>query len=134
MVYLMVDTYVNYIRDAEFKKYNKRQCEDFAIQSWHTMLHSTSLCDCYKGFKHRQLLEPNLQKMMCKQSHFRCAPYTSPRVTERITDNFNQNCPFCSKQWRADEYHMIMVCEYFRESSLELLPDFYYSYMNMVTI
>ena len=133
-----VDTYVNYIRDAEFKKYNKRQCEDFAIQSWHTMLHSTSLCDGYKGFQHRQLLEPYLQKTKRKQraqlSQFRCSPYTSPTVTERITDNYNKNCPFCCKQWRAYEYHMIMVCEYFRDSTVELLPDLYYSYMNMVTI
>ena len=101
MAYLTVDTYVNYIRDAEFKKYIKRQCEDFAIQSWHTMLHSTSFCDSYKGVKHRQLLEPYLQKTKCKQ--------------------------------RA-QYHMIMVCEYFRDSSVELFPDLYYSYMNMVTI
>ena len=132
----MVDTYENYIRDAEFKKYIKRQNEDLAIQSWHTMLHSTSLCDCYRGFKHQLLLEPYLQKMKGKQrvqlSQFRCAPYTSPRVTERITDNYNQNCPVCCKQCKADEYHMIMVCEYFTDSRVELLPDFYYSYPNMV--
>ena len=132
----MVDTYVNYIRDAELKKYIKQQCEDLAIQSWHTMLHSTSLCDCYRGFKHQLLLEPYLQKMKGKQrvqlSQFRCAPYTSPGVTERITDNYNQNCPFCCKQCKADEYHMIMVCEYFTDSSVELLPDFYYLYPNMV--
>ena len=42
----MVDPYVNYISDAEFKKYIKRQCEDLAIQSWNTLLHTTSLCDC----------------------------------------------------------------------------------------
>ena len=82
-------TYVKYIGDAEFKKYNKRQCDDLVVQSWHTMLHSTSLCDCYKGSKHRLLLEPYLQKLKGKQkaqlSQFRCAPYTAPRVTERIT-------------------------------------------------
>ena len=27
---------------------------------------------------------------------------------------------------------MIMVCEYFRVSRVELFPDFYYSYLNMV--
>ena len=127
---------MNYIRDAAFKKYIKRQCEDLATQSWHTMLHSTSLCDCYRGFKHRLLLEPYLQKMKGKQrvqlSQFRCAPYTSPRVTERITDNYNQNCPFCCEHCKADEFHMIMVCEYFKDSRVELLPDFKYSYPNMV--
>ena len=114
----------------------KRQCEDLVIQSWHTMLHSTSLCDCYRGFKHRLLLEPYLQKMKGKQrvqlSQLRCAPYTSPRVTERITVKYNQNCPFCCKLCKADEYHMIIVCEYFRDTRVELLPDFYYSYPNMV--
>ena len=134
----MIDTYVNYTRDAEFKKYTKRQSEDLAFQSWHTMLHSTSLRDCYRGFKHRLLLEPYLQKIKGKQrvqlSQFRCAPYTSPRVTERITDNYNQNCLFCCKQCKADEYHMIMVCEYFRNSREELLPDFHYSYPNMVKL
>ena len=35
---------------------------DLTIQSWHTMLNSTSLCDCYRGFKHRLLLKPYLQK------------------------------------------------------------------------
>ena len=59
----MVNTYVNYIGDAEFKKYIKRQCEDLAIQSWHTMLHSSSLCACYRGFEHRLLLEAYLQKI-----------------------------------------------------------------------
>ena len=86
-----VDTYVNYIGDAEFKKYIKRQCEDLAIQSWQLMLLSFSVCDCYRGFKHPLLLEPYLQKLKGKQgvqlSQFRCVPYTSPRVTERITDN-----------------------------------------------
>ena len=65
-------------------------------------------------------------------SHFRCAPYTSLRVTERITDNYNQNCPYCCKQCKADEYHVIMVCEYFRDSRVKLLPDLYYSYPIMV--
>ena len=100
------------------------------------MLHSTSLCDCYRGFKHRLFLEPYLQKMKGKQrvklSQFRCSPYTSPRVTKRIRDNYNQNSSFCSKQCKADEYHMIMVCEYFRDSRVELLPEFYYSYPKMV--
>ena len=108
----MVDTYVNYISDAEFKKYIKRQCEDLAIQSWHTMLHTTSLCDCYMEFKHRLLLEPYLRKLKGKQriqlSQFRCAPYTSPRVRERITDNHSQGCPLCCKECKADEYHLIM--------------------------
>ena len=63
----MVETYMNYIRAAEFKMYNKRQCEDLSIQSWHTMLHSTSLCDCYRGFKHWLLPEPYLQKLKGKQ-------------------------------------------------------------------
>ena len=50
----MVDTlHQNYIRDAEFKKYIKRQCEDLAIQSWHTLLHLISLSDCNRGFNHR---------------------------------------------------------------------------------
>ena len=132
----MIDTYVSYIRDAEFKRYIKRQCEDLAIQSWHTMLHSTSLCDCYRGFKHRLLPEPYLQKIKGKQrvqlSQILCTPYNSPRVTERITDNYDQNCPFCFKQCKADENHMIMVCDYFRDSRVELLPDVYCSYPNMV--
>ena len=99
------------------------------------MLHSTSHCDCYTRFKHRLLLEPYLQKLKGKQSaqlsQFRCAPYTSPRVTERITDIHSQNCPFCCKHCKADEYHMIMVCEYFEDSWVEF-SDFYYSYPNMV--
>ena len=53
----LVDTYVKYISNAEFQKYIKRRCENLAIQFWHTMLHTTSLCDCYKKFKHRLLLE-----------------------------------------------------------------------------
>ena len=125
----IVDTCLNYIRDAEFKKYIKRQCEDLAIQFWHTMLNSTSLCDCYRAFKHRLLIEPYLQQLKGKQrvqiSQFRCAPYTSPRVTERITDY--QNCPFCCKQCKADEYHMIIVCEFFKNRWVELLPEFYFT-------
>ena len=132
----VVDTYVNYIRDPDFKRYIKRQCEDLAIQSWKTMLHSSSLCDCYRGFKHRLLLELYRQKMNGKQrvqlSQFRCAPYTAPRVTDRITYNYNRNCPFCCKQCKGDEYHMIMVCENFRDNRVELLPDFYYSYPIML--
>ena len=97
----MVDTYVNYISDAEFKMYIKRQCEDLAIQSWLTMLHTTSLRDCYMEFKHWLLLQPYLHKLSGKQkiqiSQFRSAPYTSPKVRERITDNHSQGCPLCCK-------------------------------------
>ena len=32
----------------------------------------------------------------------------------------------------SHEYHMILLCEYFKDSRVELLPDFYYSYPNMV--
>ena len=110
----MVDTYVNYISDVEFKKYIKRQCEDLAIWSWHTMLHTTSLRDCYMEVKHRLLLEPYLHKLNGKQeiqfSQFRSAPYMSSR--ERITDNHSQGCPLCCKQCKADEYHLTMVFDY----------------------
>ena len=107
------DTYVNYIRVAEFEKYIQRQCEDLAIQHWHTMLQSTSFCDCCKVFKHRLLLKPYLQKLKGKQgvrvSQFGFAPYTSQRVTEIITVNHGQKCQFCCRQSKADEYHMIVV-------------------------
>ena len=132
----MLDTYVNYISDAEFKKYIRRQCEDLLFQSWHTMLHTTSFCDCYMDFKYRLLLEPYLRKLKGKQkiqlSQFRCALYTSPRVIERITDNRSQVCPPCCKECEADEYHLIMVCDYFRDNKVERLPKFFYWYPNMM--
>ena len=108
-----VDTYVKYTRDAQFKKYTKRQCEDFDVQFSHRMQHSYSLCDCYKEFKDRLLLEPYLQKLKGKQrvqlSQFRCAIFTSTRVTERVTDNHIRNCLFCCKLCKTDAYHMIMI-------------------------
>ena len=109
----IVDTYVKYTRDGQFKKYSKRQCEDLDVQSWHRMQHSYSLCDCYREFKDRLLLEPYLQNLNGKQrvrlSQFRCAIFTSPSVTERVTDNHSQNCPVCCKQFKTDAYHMIMI-------------------------
>ena len=98
-------------------------------------LHTTSLCDCYMQFKHRLLLKPYLSKLKGKQriqlSQFRCAPFTSPRVRERFTDNDSQH-PFAIKKCKADEYHLIMVCEKLREKRVELLPKFFNSKPNMI--
>ena len=91
------------------------------------------LCDCYREFKHRLLLEPYLQKLKGKLrvqlSQFRCAPYTSPRETK---NHHSQKYPFCCEQCKADEYHVIMLGEYFKDSRVELLPDFSYLYPIMV--
>ena len=62
----MVDTYINFVSDSKFNKVIKRQCEDLAIQSWHTMLNSTPLCDCKMEFNHGLFMEPYLRKLKAK--------------------------------------------------------------------
>ena len=98
------------------------------------MLHATSLCDCYMSFNHRLLLEMYLRKLKGRQriqlSQIRGAPYTSPRARERITDSRSQGCPFCCKECKADEYHLILVCENLRDKWVELVWHFSNLYPN----
>ena len=132
----MVNTYINFVSDYEFKKYIKRKCEDLATQSWYSMLSTNSLCDCYMEFKHGLFLEPYLRKLKAKHriqlSRFRCAPYISSGVKGRITGNHSQHCSFCHKECKVDEYHLLMVCETFRDKRVELIPKFFHSFPNIM--
>ena len=85
-------------------------------------------------FKHGISMEPYLRKLKSKHrihlSLFRCAPYMSLGVRERKTGNHSQQCSFCHKECKADEYNLIMVCETFREKREELIPKFFHSFPN----
>ena len=123
----MVDTYINFVSGSEFKKYIKRQCEDLATQSWYTMFtYTTSLCDCYMEFEHGLFKEPYSRKLKAKHriqlSRLRCAPYMSSGV---------RDCSFCHKECEADEYHLVMVCEIFRDKREEFIPKIFHSFPNI---
>ena len=100
------------------------------------MLNATSLCDCYMEFKHGLFMESYLRKLKAKHriqlSRFGCAPYMPSTVRERITGNHSQHCSFCHKECKADEYHLVMVCETFRDKREELIPKFFHSFPNIM--
>ena len=128
----MVDTYIDFVSDSEIKKYIKRQCEDLATQFWYTILNTTSLCDCYLEFKRRLFMEPYLRKLNAKHriqlNRFRCALYMSSGVRDRITGNHSQQCSFCHEKCKADEYHLVMVCETFRDKRKNLFRIVFISF------
>ena len=133
--YSILYTYFNFVSDSEFKDYIKRQFEDLANQSWYTMLNTTSLCDCYMEFKHGLFMGPYLRKLKTKHriqlSQFRCAPYMSSGVRERISGTHSQHCSFCHNEGKADECHLVMVCKTFRDKKEELIPKFFHSFPNI---
>ena len=100
------------------------------------MLNTTSLCDCYREFKHGLFMESYSRKLKAKHRiqlrRFRCAPYMSSRVRERLTGNHSQHCSFCHKECRADEYHLVLVCETFRDKREKLIPKFFHSLPNIM--
>ena len=123
----MVETYVNYISDAECMKYIRRQSEDLAVQYWHT-IHLTMRLLC--GIQ-TPASTKTLPFITDEQANDTIEPFSLRNIHVKESNRKNhgkssQNGPFCCKHCIADEYHSIMVYAYFRDQRVELLPEFDY--------
>ena len=48
--------------------------------------------------------------------------------------NESNTCPFCRENCKADEYHLLLVCKFFRTDRERLLPQYFCYYPNLIKL
>ena len=121
-----------------FKEKIKRCLYDQYIHKWFSEIDNKNIYWNYRIFKDRFSFEKYFNILSYKQAisflRFRTLNNNIPVQTERYVNipRADRLCPKCSINEIGDEYHYILICEYFKEHRVKLLPSFYWKRPNIV--
>ena len=120
-----------------FKEKIKRCLYDQYIHKWFSEIDNKNIYCNYRIFKNRFSFEKYFNILSYKQAisflRFRTLNNNIPVQTERYVNipRADRLCPKCSINEIGDEYHYILICEYFKEHRVKLLPSFYWKSLTL---
>ena len=112
--------------------------KDQFISNWQSKLRDTDNCVIYRLFKTNFCSEEYIRKLpIClgiTMFKFRCRNSKFPAVLHVQNALENPMYSLCNDNDRADEFHLLLKCSYFREERKKLLGKYAFTFANVHTL
>jgi hypothetical protein len=118
---------------AWLKNHMKQISKDQFVQDWHSQIFDSGKCLNYRVFKTEFKCEPYILSLPDNFRHtltkFRCRNHKLPIEIDAYIgiDRTKRICKLCNSADIGDEYHYLLVCDFFTEHRRVFLKQYYNS-------